>query len=38
MTMEEIRRAVEKMNGKTAPPNAAAVPAPSDKEKKDKPQ
>jgi chemotaxis protein MotB len=37
MTMEEIRRAVEKMNGKTAP---AATPArgPSDKEKKDKPQ
>jgi chemotaxis protein MotB len=37
MSMEEIRRAVEKMNGKTAPPSAAA-PAPSDKEKKDKPQ
>jgi chemotaxis protein MotB len=38
MSMEEIRRAVEKMNGKTAPPTAGAAPAPSDKEKKDKPQ
>ena len=38
MTMEEIRRAVEKMNGKTAPPSAGAAPAPPDKEKKDKPQ
>jgi chemotaxis protein MotB len=38
MTMEEIRRAVEKMNGKTAPPAAGAKPAAPDKEKKDKPQ
>jgi chemotaxis protein MotB len=38
MSMDEIRRAVEKMNGKTAPPSTAAAPAPSDKDKKDKPQ
>lgn len=38
MSMEEIRRAVEKMNGKTAPPTPGAAPAPSDKAKKAKPQ
>jgi hypothetical protein len=38
MTMEEIRRAVEKRNGKTALPAAGVAPAPPDKEKKDRPQ